>query len=128
MMNENEIARIVVDEAYHIHRKIGPGLLECVYEELLLQRLQKRSLQVERQVSFPLQFEDIRIANALRIDLIVGGLVIVELKSTTEILDIHRRQLLTYLKVSGLKLGLLFNFNEILLKNGICRLVNGLVD
>ena len=125
-MTENEIARIVVDAAIHVHRALGPGLLESVYERILEHELQKRGLLVERQVPVPVIYDGLTFDDGFRADLIVSGLVIVELKSIETLAPVHSKQLLTYLKLTGKKLGLLINFGEVLLKNGIHRVVNGL--
>ena len=125
-MTENEIAKIIVDAAYQIHKKYGPGLLESVYEALLFHELSKRGLKVTRQVVIPLIHDGIVIEESFRADLIVEDLVIIELKSVEKIASVHPKQLLTYLKLTNLKLGLLVNFNVELIKNGITRIVNKL--
>ncbi len=125
-MHENEIAKLILDCAFKIHRDVGPGLLESVYEELLAYELTKIGLSVKRQVGIPLTYETIKMEIGFRADIIVENKVIIELKSIETILDVHKKQLLTYLKLSGLKLGLLINFNVSLLKEGIVRIVNKL--
>ena len=125
-MTENEISRIVVDVSYKIHTKLGPGLLESVYEAILYYELTKRSLKVERQKPLPVIWEEVYLDIGFRTDLIVEDKVIIEIKSVEEISRVHPKQLLTYLKVTGMKLGLLINFNESLIKNGITRIVNNL--
>jgi GxxExxY protein len=125
-MHENEIAKIILDCAFKIHKLVGPGLLESVYEELLSFELKKIGLHVKRQVGIPLNYETIKMEIGFRADIIVENKVIIELKSIETILDVHKKQLLTYLKLSGLKLGLLINFNVSLLKEGIVRIVNKL--
>lgn len=125
-MTENEIAAIVVDVAYEIHVKLGPGLLESVYEEILYYELVKHGLFVERQKAIPVFWDDKKMEIGFRADLIVGKKVIIELKSVEQIALVHPKQLLTYLKVADKKLGLLINFNEKLIKNGITRIVNNL--
>ncbi len=126
-MTENEISRIIVECAIEVHRTLGgPGLLESVYEEALVWELQQRGLSVQRQVSLPISYKGQTLTSPLKIDLIVGGLVIVECKATTQYNDIFKAQLLTYLRLTGLRLGLVVNFGERLVKNGIHRVVNGL--
>lgn len=125
-MTENEIARIIVNTAYNIHVELGPGLLESVYEEILSFELERQSLTVERQKAIPVVWEGVKMPLGFRADLIVEGKVIIELKSVEVIAPVHPKQLLTYLKITGLHLGLLINFNEKLIKNGITRIVNDL--
>jgi len=125
-MTENEIAKIIVDSAYHIHAKLGPGLLESVYEVILAHALRKRGLKTERQVSIPIQFDGIRFDEGFRADLIVEEKLIVELKSIEKTQPVHKKQLLTYLKLTDLKLGLLINFGARLMKEGVFRVVNNL--
>ena len=125
-MTENDIARIVVDAAYKIHTTIGPGLLESAYEAILAYELRKRGLQVQRQVKVPIVYEEVNLDEGFRADLIVENLVIIELKAIERIVPVHKKQLLTYLRLTGKKLGLLINFNEEKIKDGISRVVNGL--
>lgn len=125
-MSENEISKIVVDCVYHIHKELGPGLLENVYEAILEKELQKRELKVSRQVRIPLTWDDLEFKESFRADLIVEDKVLIELKSVEKLHNAHKKQLLTYLKLSKKKLGLLINFSEELIKNGIVRVVNGL--
>jgi len=125
-MHENDLAREIVDAAYKVHTTLGPGLLESVYEAALSHELQKRGLPVNRQVPLPVIYEEVRLEEGFRADLVVGGKVMVELKSVDRITDVHKKQLLTYLKLTGMKLGLLINFNEALIKDGITRIVNKL--
>ena len=125
-MNEDEISRVVMDEAFDIHRKLGPGLLESVYEAVLEQRLTRGGLAVQRQVPVPILFEGILFDEGFRADLIVNGQVIIELKSVERTIPLHSKQLLTYLRLTGCKLGLLINFGEGLLKDGFKRVANGL--
>lgn len=125
-MTENEIAKEVVDAAYKIHSEIGPGLLESAYELLLSDELEQRGFQVARQKSVSITFNGREIDEAYRMDLVVNEKLVVELKSVEELRPVHKKQLLTYLRLSGLKLGLLINFGEYLIKNGISRVVNGL--
>ena len=125
-MSENDISRIIVDVCYGIHVELGPGLLESIYEEILYQELLNEGLLVERQKSIPVVWRRKQLALNFRTDLIVENKVIIEIKSVQEIHPVHPKQLLTYLKLTGLKLGLLINFNSPLIKTGITRIVNGL--
>jgi len=127
-MNENQISRHVVDAAVKIHRALGPGLYESVYETILAYELQQRGLPVTRQVPLPLRFEGITFDEVYRADLVVDGKVIVELKSVEALLPIHRKQVLTYVKLGGLQLGILVNFGAEFVRQGIERIVNGLPD
>jgi len=125
-MHENELSKIIVDVAYRIHTTLGPGLLESVYEEILYHELNKSGLKVDRQRGIPVIWDDLKMDIGFRADLIVENKVIIEIKSVETIAPVHHKQLLTYLKITGLKLGLLINFNEALIKNGITRMVNNL--
>lgn len=125
-MNENEIAKIIVNTCYNIHVELGPGLLESVYEEILYFELTSKGLKVDRQKAIPLTWKDIKMEIGFRADLIIENKVIVELKSVESIAPVHPKQLLTYLKITGLKLGLLINFNEKFIKDGISRIANKL--
>jgi len=125
-MNENEIAKIVGDAAHHIHKDTGPGLLESVYEIVLAHELKNRNLNVERQVSVPVVYKNIKLDEGFRADLIVEDKVIVELKSVENVVPVHKKQLLTYLRLSNKKLGLLINFGSELIRDGISRVVNNL--
>jgi len=125
-VTENEIAKIVVDASYHIHTPLGPGLLESVYTRILEYELTRRGLKVRREVPVPFRYDDLEFDEGFRADLIVEGIVILELKSVEKTAPVHKKQLLTYLKLTGMKLGLLINFGESLIKDGIFRLVNGL--
>ena len=125
-MRENELAEVVVDAALKIHKALGPGLLESVYQTVLAHELRSRGLSVETEVSIPVRYEAIEIETAFRADLIIDGYLLIELKSVAQINPVHKKQLLTYLRLSKIKLGLLINFNEELIKNGIYRVVNGL--
>jgi GxxExxY protein len=127
-MNENQIATVVLDAAFKIHTNLGPGLLESVYEAILAFELAKRGLMVRRQVSIPIRYEDISFEEGFRADLLVNECVVVELKSVEAVAPVHGKQVLTQLRLSGHRLGLLINFGEIHLKNGIKRIVNGLPD
>tara|TARA_R110002050_G_scaffold273113_1_gene417050 strand:- start:45179 stop:45577 length:399 start_codon:yes stop_codon:yes gene_type:complete len=123
---ENYLASIIVDCCYHIHVGLGPGLLESVYEEILFRELTDKGLKVERQKQLPVIWKDKTLDLGFRTDLIVDDKVIIEIKSVLEMHPVYKKQLMTYLKLSGLKLGLLVNFNSPLIKTGITRLVNGL--
>jgi GxxExxY protein len=126
-MKENDISKIIVESAIEVHRTLGgPGLLESVYEEALTFELADRGLNVERQVALPVMYKNKKLSNPLRIDLIVHNLVIVECKATTKYKTLFEAQVLTYLRLSGLKLGMVINFGELLLKRGIHRVVNNL--
>lgn len=125
-MRENEISAIIVNKAYEIHVELGPGLLEAVYEEILCHELTKAGLSVLRQKKIPVIWDGLKMDIGFRADLIVEEMVIIEIKSVEKISPVHPKQLLTYLKVSEMKLGLLINFNERLIKNGITRIVNNL--
>ncbi len=125
-MDENDISRIIVDCAYHIHLELGPGLLESVYEKVLMYELEKKGLNIDNQVAIPVRYHEISLELGFRADLIIENKIIIELKSVEEILPVHKKQLLTYLKLTGLKLGLLINFNSNLIKDGITRIVNNL--
>jgi len=125
-MDENDISRIIVDCAYHIHLELGPGLLESVYEKVLIYELEKKGLNIDNQVAIPVRYHEISLELGFRADLIIENKIIIELKSVEEILPVHKKQLLTYLKLTGLKLGLLINFNSNLIKDGITRIVNNL--
>ena len=127
-MTENEIARQILDAAFAVHSKLGPGLLESVYEVVLAYELKKRGLTAERQKPMPILYDNIRFDEAFRSDLVVNGKVIVELKSVEALLPVHGKQLLTQLRLSDLKLGLLINFGAAHLKNGIKRVINGHLD
>ena len=123
---ENEIAKTVVNCAYKVHKSLGPGLLESAYEECLFYELQKERLVVEKQKPLPLVYEEVKLDVGYRVDLMVNSKVIIEIKAVEALNDVHLAQILTYLKLSGCKLGLLINFNVALIKDGIKRVVNDL--
>jgi GxxExxY protein len=125
MTTENEIGTIVVQEAIYIHRGLGPGLLESVYETVLERRLTKQGLVVQRQLPVQVRFEEDVFEEGFRADLIVNKKVLLELKSIEAINNVHRKQLLTYLRLTEIKLGYLLNFGEDVMKNGINRTING---
>lgn len=125
-MNENEIATIALDICFNIHRQYGPGLFESVYEEIFCYELAKTGIAFKRQQGVPLIHEEIKLDIGFRADVIIDNKVIIEIKSIELLADIHYKQVLTYLKLTNLKLGLLVNFNVVLLKNGIKRIANNL--
>lgn len=124
-MTEDEISRIVFDSALKVHKALGPGLLESSYEECLFYELKKCGLKVEKQKPLPLIYEEVKLEVGYRIDIIIEDKFIVEVKSVEALNEVHLAQLLTYLKFSDCKLGLLINFNVKLLKNGVRRVING---
>src|SRR5690606_14202023 len=125
-LTENQIASIIVDCCYHIHIQLGPGLLESVYEEVLFHELVSKGLMVEKQKPLPVIWKNLKLNLGFRTDLIVNNKVIVEIKSVEAIHPVHPKQVLTYLRLTGMKLGLLINFNSPLIKSGITRVVNNL--
>ena len=125
IMTENEIAKIVFEKGLKIHKILGPGLLESSYEECLFYEINKAGLFVEKQKSLPLVYEEIKLDIGYRIDLMVENKLIIELKSVEALNDVHLAQILTYLKLSKCKLGLLINFNTLLFKDGVRRIING---
>ncbi len=128
MLKENKIAKLVVDAAYHVHTKLGPGLLESVYEVVLAYEIEKRRLAIERQVSVAIQYHELVFDEGFRADLVVEDSVILELKSVESVAPVHKKQLLTYLRLADKRLGLLLNFGAPLIKNGIFRIVNKLEE
>ncbi len=127
-MHENELGTLILNAAIEVHRNLGPGLLESVYEVVLAKELMQRGLTIERQVAVPIVYRDLRFEEGFRADIIVNGMVLLELKSVERVTPAHLKQVQTYLKLTGLKLGYLLNFGEALLKDGITRCVNGLRD
>ena len=127
-MTENEIGKIVVDSAVAVHRELGPGLLETVYEVIMANELRQRGLRVERQVPMSIEYHGIKFDEAFRADIVVEGKVVLELKSVEQVTRAHKKQLQTYLRLTGHKLGFLLNFGEALMKKGITRAVNGLEE
>jgi len=125
-MTENEVAKIIVDTAFQIHKRLGPGLLESVYEVVLAHALERRGLKIDRQVPVPIVFDEIKFDEGFRADLIVEDKVIIELKSVEKIAPVHKKQLLTYLRLTDKRLGLLINFGSELIRDGISRVVNNL--
>jgi len=127
-IKENEIGDIIVDTAVNLHKNLGSGLLESVYEVILVKLLAKKGLSVQRQVSIPIEFEGEHFDEGFRVDLFVNRKVIIELKSVEKITDAHKKQLLTYMRLTNTKLGYILNFGAGLMKDGIIRTVNGLSD
>lgn len=127
-MNENDVAKQIVDVAFNIHQAYGPGLLESVYEAIMAYELKKRGLLVKRQQPIPVIHEDVRMGVGFRADLIVENKVVVEIKSIEAVSPVHKKQLLTYLRLTDKRLGLLINFNVELIKHGISRIVNRLEE
>jgi len=125
-MTENEIAKHILDASFKIHRQLGPGLFESVYEHILVYELTNKGIEVKSQVPIPVVWENLKMDKGFRADLIVASKVIVEIKSIDVIHPVHQKQLLTYLRLTNKKLGLLLNFNESQLKDGIQRIINGL--
>jgi GxxExxY protein len=124
----NEISGAIVDAAVTIHREIGPGLLESVYEVVLAHELKSRNLSVDRQESVPIEYRGLRFEEGYRLDLLVEDTIIVEIKSVDKVTDVHKKQLLTYLRLKNKQLGLLLNFNVNLMKHGIVRIANGVEE
>ena len=122
----NELTHTIIGAALEVHKELGPGLLEAVYEDCLVAELQMRGLRVSRQIKVPIIYKGMEVGNPLILDILVEDCVIVELKTVQELLDIHSAQLLSYLRLTGKKLGLLINFNNLHLREGLKRVVNGL--
>jgi len=127
-MKEDEIGTKVLEAAIQVHRELGPGLLETVYEVTLVRELSDLGMSAQRQVEVPIIYKNIRFEEGFRADIIVENAVLLELKSVERVAPTHKKQVQTYLKLTGLKLGYLLNFGEAVLKNGITRCVNGLTD
>lgn len=127
-MTENEVARQIVDAAFRVHMTLGPGLLESIYEAALVYELEQRGLHTSRQQPIPISYKAIALGTGFRADVIVEDQVIVEIKSIEEVSPVHRKQPLTYLRLTRKRLGLLINFNVVLIKDGITRLVNNLPE
>jgi len=127
-MEENEIGKCIVDIAIQIHREMGPGLLETVYETILAHQLRRRDFEVKRQVAIPVEYRGLKFDEGFRADLIIENKVIVELKCVEKLNNAHRKQLLTYLRLTEMHLGYLLNFSESLMKYGIHRTVNNLKE
>ena len=127
-MTENEVAKQIVEAAFRVHTSLGPGLLESAYEAVLAYELENRGLRVVRQQALPIIYHGTRIEMGFRIDLIVEDLVVVEIKSVEAVAPVHKKQLLTHLRLADKRLGLLINFNVALIKDGITRIANGMPD
>ncbi|MEI8078279.1 MAG: GxxExxY protein [bacterium] len=127
-MTENEIGKVVVDAAIQVHRELGPGLLETVYEVILAHELRERGLRIERQVPLAIEYRGIKFEEGFRADLVVEGTVILELKSMETVNNAHKKQILTYLRLTNLRLGYLLNFGAAMMKDGITRTVNQLEE
>jgi len=125
-VTENEISKVVVDVAFQIHTSLGPGLLESVYQKVMVHELRKRGLDVAEEVPLPVVWDDVKLEVGFRVDILVNQKLVIELKSIERVAPVHKKVLLTYLRLSDCKLGLLINFGEELLKTGISRVVNGL--
>jgi len=125
-MTENEIASKVIGAAIEVHKQLGPGLLESTYETCLVYELKQMGLEVKQQLALPIIYKEVKLDASYRIDLLVENKVILEIKSVEALANIHTAQLLTYLKLKGLKLGLLINFNTVFLKDGLKRIANNL--
>jgi GxxExxY protein len=127
-MRENDISKIIVDITLLIYKRLGPGLLESVYQAVFVFELRLRGLDVQAEVAIPVIWKDMKLDQGFRADIIVNNKVIIELKSVEKLLPVHPKQLRTYLKLTGMRLGMLINFNEDKLTDGIKRVVNGLKD
>ena len=127
-MNENEIGNILIDTAMYVHKELGAGLFENVYEVVLMRLLEKKGLFIQRQVSVPIEFEGECFDEGFRIDILINGKVIVELKSVEKITPSHKKQLITYLRLTKMKVGYILNFGSALMKDGITRIINGVLE
>jgi GxxExxY protein len=125
-LTENGVAKSIVDAAYKIHTQFGPGLLESAYQAMLAHELRKRGLRVECEKPIPLVYDEVVLELGYRADMLIEDLVLVELKAVEQIAPVHKRQMLTYLKLADKRLGLLINFGAALIKDGIARVANGL--
>ena len=127
-MRENEIAKVVVDVAFLVHTRLGPGLLESVYKAVMAYELRKRGMTIETEVPIRVEWDEVKLEVGFRADLIVEQSVVVELKSIEQIAPVHKKQLLTYLRLTNCRLGLLINFNTELIRDGISRVANNLPE
>jgi GxxExxY protein len=125
-MNENDISYLIRGGALKVHKKLGPGLLESVYESALSYELRKNGLDIKNQIGIPMIYDELRFDIGFRLDILVNNLVIIEVKSVENLMDVHHKQLLTYLRLMNKKLGLLINFNSTLITNQIIRIANNL--
>ena len=128
MKDIEELARIAVDAGLHIHKELGPGLLESVYEALIAERLRRSGCEVERQKILPIQYDGIALENGYRVDLLVDGKLIIEVKSIDRLAPVHGKQLLTYIRLANQPVGLLMNFGGATFREGLQRIVNGPAD
>jgi len=124
-MTENDIGKIIVNTAIAVHKQLGPGLLETVYEVILAHELERQGLHAERQIPIPIEYHGTKFNEGFRADILVNNKVIIELKSVESVNKAHKKQVLSYLRLTGLKLGYLLNFGEALMKDGISRIING---
>lgn len=124
MTRENELSKIIISKAIEIHKALGPGLLESAYQECLFYELKEEGLPVQKEISMPILYKDLELDHGYRMDLLVEDKVVVELKAVEELNDVHKAQLLTYLKLGKYKLGLLINFNQLRLVDGLKRIIN----
>lgn len=124
-MKENEISKIIIGAAIEVHKQLGPGLLESSYEACLAYELKQQGLNIQTQVALPIVYKEVKLNAGYRIDLLVENKIIIELKSVDALADIHTAQLLTYLKLRNIKLGLLINFNSVRVIDGVKRIING---
>jgi GxxExxY protein len=127
-MSHNELSGLILETAIDIHRKLGPGLLESVYQTILAHELIKRGLNIKKEVPIPLVWDNLHFDVGFRADLVVNDLILIELKCVEEIARVHKKQVLTYLRLTGKKLGLLINFGDETLKDGVSRIINGTLD
>lgn len=125
-MTENELSKVIVNKCYELHTQLGPGLFESVYEEILNHERRQEGLHVERQKAIPVVWKGLGMELGFRADLVVENKVLIEIKSIENTIPVHQKQVLTYLRLTGMKLGLLVNFNEALIKDGVQRIVNNL--
>jgi len=128
MSDIEELARVAIDCGFHIHKALGPGLLESVYEMLLAERLSRSGCGIERQKLLPVEFDGLKLAEGYRVDLLVGGKLIIEVKSVERLLPVHSKQLLTYVRLARQPVGLLMNFGGATFREGLQRIVNGPAD
>lgn len=126
-ISENDISRLVYEAGYHVHKALGPGLLESAYEECLFYELNKHDILVERQKPMPLMYEEVKLDIGYRLDFLIEKKFVLEIKSIESLNDIHLAQILTYLRLSNCKLGMLINFNTLQYKNGVKRVINGIL-
>ena len=127
-MTHNELSGVILEAAIEIHRRLGPGLLESVYQIILAHELVKRGLSVKMEIPIPLVWDNLHFDVGFRADMVVNDLILIELKCVEEIARVHKKQVLTYLRLTGKKLGLLINFGDETLKDGVSRIINGTLD